>query len=119
MEYRLWQLRFIQWLDTQPSGTFVNLCGGPWGKTTLANMNDDPMISYYHSLHQLSQLQEDLQNGKKAVFVSICPLSVMNLDDDSEDNFQILNLKNLSMKTYELEEKEGTIDYLTFADEYE
>jgi hypothetical protein len=68
MEYRPWQLRFIQWLDTQPSGTFVNLCGGPWGKTTLANMNQDPKVSYYHSLHQLSQLEEDLQNGKKVAF---------------------------------------------------
>jgi len=98
MEYRPWQLRFIQWLDTQPSGTFVNLCGGPWGKTTLANMNQDPKVSYYHSFQQLSQLEEDLQNGKKAVFISNLRCSLMNDPDNT--------LKNLSMETYELGEKE-------------
>jgi len=61
-------------------------------------MNQDPKVSYYHSFQQLDQLQEDLQNGKKAVFISNLRCSLMNDPDNT--------LKNLSMETYELEEKE-------------
>jgi hypothetical protein len=121
MEYRAWQLRFLQWLDTQPSGVLINLCGGPWGKTTLAKMNQDANVSYYHSFKQLSQIQDDLQNGKKVVFTSILRLSIMNHLDkdeqDSQENFQ--KLKNLPMETYEIEAQEDTNNYLKFANEYE
>lgn len=70
MEYRTWQLRFLKYLDSQPSGAFINLCGGPWGKTFLAKMNQDANVSYYHCLSQLPSIQRDLQSGKKIVFVS-------------------------------------------------
>jgi len=114
MEYRAWQLRFLKWLDTQPSGLLINLCGGPWGKTTLAKMNQDPHISYYHSFKQLPQIQEDLEKGKKVVFVSVFRLSLINyLDKDEKDlqeeNFQ--TIKSLLRKTYEIETKEDTKDY--------
>ena len=111
MEYRPWQLRFLTYLDSQPSGVLINLCGGPLGKTTLAKMNQDENVSYYHSFKQLPQIQDDLQNGKKVVFVSILRLSIMNHLDkdeqDSQENFQIL--KNLPMETYEIEAQEDTM----------
>jgi len=120
MEYRPWQLRFLQWLDTQPSGSLINLCGGPWGKTYLAKINQDANVSYYHSFKQLSQIQDDLQNAKKVVFISILRLSIMNhLDKDEQDlqeNFQ--KLKNLPMETYEIEAQEDTNNYLKMANEY-
>ena len=90
MEYRPWQLRFLQWLDTQPSGSLINLCGGPWGKTYLARMNQDSNVTYYHSVNQLAQIQEDLRYGKKVVFVSVSRLS------DEKD------FADLAMETYEI-----------------
>jgi hypothetical protein len=90
MEYRPWQSRFLQWLDTQPSGSVVNLCGGPWGKTFLSKMNQDPHVSYYHSVEQMPP---PLQNGKKVVVISIEPL------------------KDTSMTMYEIE--------ATFANQYD
>lgn len=88
MEYRPWQLRFLEWLGTRSTGSLVNLCGGPWGKTTLAKMNQDSTISYYSSLEQWDQIQADLEKDKKVVLVSILPLSV----------------ENLSIETYEIDE---------------
>ena len=83
MEYRPWQLRFLEWLGTRPTGSLVNLCGGPWGKTTLAKMNQDSTISYYSSLEQWDQIQADLEKDKKVVLVSILPRSVENLSIDT------------------------------------
>jgi hypothetical protein len=108
MEYRAWQLRFLQWLDTQASGSLINLCGGPWGKTYLAKINQDPNISYYHSANQLTQIQEDLQNGKKVVLMSVG--RVQEVEKDFAD---------LAVETYEIEAKEDTNDYLKMANEYE
>jgi dTDP-D-glucose 4,6-dehydratase len=70
--------------------------------------------SYYHSFKQLPQIQEDLEKGKKVVFVSVFRLSLINyLDKDEKDlqeNFQ--NLKSLLRETYEIEAKEDSKEYL-------
>jgi len=83
MEYRPWQLRFLEWLDRQPFGSVVNLCGGPWGKTCLAKMNQDPHVLYYHSVEEMPPPPH---NGEKMVVISIAPL------------------KDTSMTTYEIRE---------------
>jgi len=75
MEYLDWQTlqlkKFLQWLDLQPFGSIINLYGGCWGASSLANMNKDSNVSYYDSFKELLKIQEDLQEGKKVVLLSI------------------------------------------------
>lgn len=96
IQYRDWQLRFLQYVDQQPPGSIINLCGGSWGKSWLKNVNTNPNLLYFNESFE----SYEMEPGKKVIIISLFKIPNVNYNyydiEEYENYDDLVNMYPLS-----------------------
>jgi hypothetical protein len=103
IQYRDWQLRFLQYLDEKPLGSIINLCGGSWGKSWLQHVNTNPNLLYFNE----SFGSNPMDPGKKVIIISLSKIPNVNYDyyeiEEHENYDDLVNLYPPSLINYSID----------------